>query len=170
MMTRSHWETEIVNIAVTIEDVNQPDALRLIEHLSTDLGARYGDDGSGAFTPANVQTPRSAFVVARTDGEPIGCGALRTCETDFGPETGEIKRMFVEPAMRGRGIARMILRRLEEIAIGFGYHKLVLETGVLQPEAIHLYEICGYRRIPRYGRYTNRPQSLCFEQRLVEAG
>jgi putative acetyltransferase len=159
----------MTNVTVAVEDVNHPDALLLIQHLSAELGARYGGDGSGAFATADVQTPRSAFVIARVDGQAIGCGALRSCESGFGPETGEIKRMFVEPVMRGRGVARLILRKIEELAVEFRYRALVLETGLLQPEAIHLYEACGYRRIPRYGRYANQPRSVCFETRLTEA-
>jgi GNAT superfamily N-acetyltransferase len=153
---------------VRVEDVTHPDSLRLIRHLSADLGARYGDDGSGAFSPADVQMPRSAFVVARVDGQAIGCGALRSCAPDFGPETGEIKRMFVEPPMRGRGIARLILQKIEELALGFEYHRLILETGLRQPEAVHLYEVCGYHRIPCYGRYVHHGgTSVCFEKKLI---
>ena len=76
--------------------------------------------------------------------------------------------MFVEPEARGRGIARLILRKLEELAREFQYDTLILETGNRQPEAIRLYEASGYHRIPRYGRYIHRETSTCFEKRLVE--
>ncbi len=74
----------------------------------------------------------------------------------------EIKRMFVASDVRGRGVARAILDRLEHEARGFGYRRLVLETGDLQPAAIRLYEQAGYERIPCYGPYENDSHSRCY--------
>lgn len=154
-----------MKLTITVEDPFHPDAARLIQHLSAELGERYGDDGSGGFDPADVKVPRAAFVIAHVDGLPAGCGALRPFEEDPGG-TAELKRMFVEPPMRGRGISRQILRYLEALARSFGYHTIVLETGERQPEAIGLYEKSGYERIPNYGPYTNRSLSRCFAKHL----
>jgi predicted secreted protein/GNAT superfamily N-acetyltransferase len=151
-------------LSVSYEDPTQPEVTLLIQHLSAELGPRYGDDGSGSFSLADVQVPRSALVVARLAERAVGCGALRPMkETD---DIAEIKRMFVEPDVRGRGIARRILSKLEEDARGFGYHTLVLETGNLQVEAIHLYEQAGYTRIPCYGQYVTSSWSICFRKEL----
>ena len=150
------------DIKVAIENPHSDDARLLIARLSAELGALYNDDGSGAFSPDDILVPGGAFVVARVDGEPVGCGALRP----LSPGIGEIKRMFVEPRARGCGIARMILRELEAIAESEGYDAVWLETGTLQPEAIRLYETSGYKRTGCYGQYIDNPLSLCFEKRL----
>jgi GNAT superfamily N-acetyltransferase len=132
--------------------------------LSAELGERYGDDGTSHFSPADVCVLGGVFVVARFDGVPIGCGALRPIT----PEVGEIKRMFVAPAYRGRGISRRILADLECRAVGFGYRSVRLETGVVQPEALALYESSGYHRIECYGYHKDDPRSVCFEKPLSE--
>ena len=74
--------------------------------------------------------------------------------------------MFVEPACRNRGVARAIMAELEARARAFGYHTLRLETGVLQPAAIRLYEVIGFHRISCYGPYADESDSLCFEKRI----
>ncbi len=149
-------------VEVVVESPHSADALALIRDLSAELGARYGDDGAGAFRPADVDVAGAAFVVARLAGRPVGCGALRPLE----PGVGEVKRMYVEPSMRGRGISRLILGKIEAAAVEFGYRALRLETGLRQPEAIGLYETAGYRRVPRYGMYVDNPLSVCFEKQL----
>jgi putative acetyltransferase len=154
-----------MELHISVQDPTSPDAALLIEHLSMELGSRYGDDGAGAFDPRDVQIPRAAFVIAYADDHPVGCGALKP----FGLETpaiAEIKRMFVEPDMRGQGLSRLILARLEQISLEFGYDTIRLETGLKQPEAIGLYERSGYCRIPCYGHYAQRPLSVCFEKQI----
>lgn len=149
-------------IIVTTESPYSESAQQLTAHLSADLGARYGDDGSGSFSPDDALTPGGAFVVAWLAGQAVGCGALRPLRQGV----GEVKRMFVEPQARGRGVGRRILAELEAIAQNHGYEALWLETGIRQPEAIRLYEACGYRRISCYGKYVDNPLSVCFEKRL----
>jgi GNAT superfamily N-acetyltransferase len=150
------------NLFVTVEDPHGDIALHLVRSLSAELGARYGGDGSGAFSPADVQVPGGAFVVAWLGERPVGCGALRPLERGI----GEVKRMFVEPSARRQGVARRILEELEAIAPRLGYRALRLETGPRQPEAISLYQSAGYRRVHCYGRYVDNPLSVCFEKRL----
>jgi GNAT superfamily N-acetyltransferase len=153
-------ETE--QLVLETEHPRSADAARLIELLSAELGERYGDDGTGHFSPEDVCVPGGAFVVARLGGVPVGCGALRP----ISPEVGEIKRMFVAPAFRGRGISRRILADLERRAGEFGYHSVRLETGTVQHEALGLYETSGYRRIECYGYHKDDPRSVCFEKSL----
>jgi GNAT superfamily N-acetyltransferase len=81
-------------------------------------------------------------------------------------QVGEIKRMFVRPAWRRKGIARMILSELERHARKRGYQRLRLETAAGQPEAIALYGSSAYARIPSFGEYIGNPASICFEKRL----
>lgn len=151
-------------VRVTVENPFDPICAQLIAELSAELAPRYGDDGSGAFAPDDVTVPRSAFVVAWLEDVPAGCGALRPMES---PDVCEIKRMFVRPAARGRGVSRHILARLESLAAEFGYTYLRLETGTLQTEAIGLYESSGFRPIPCYGKYAGNPRSLCYEKAVV---
>jgi len=154
------------DLAIVVEDPLHPGALALVAALSAELGPRYGTDGSASFSPSDVQVPGAAFVVARMDGQPVGCGALRPFPYEADVPTAEIKRMYVAPDVRGRGIARAVLARLEDEARRFGYRRGILETGTLQLEAIRLYERAGYVRIPCYGEYVNNPISLCYARDL----
>jgi putative acetyltransferase len=92
----------------------------------------------------------------------VACGGIRRFDT----ETAEVKRMFVEPAARRRGLGRTILRSLEAKARELGYCLIRLETGQRQPEAIELYEQAGYHRIATYGEFKDSPLSVCFEKEL----
>src|SRR5207247_449885 len=143
-------------------DVGGPDGVRLLARLMRELARRYGDDSEGDFRPAHVRPPRGVFLVARLAGRPVGCGGLRP----MADGAAEVKRMYVEPDVRGRGVGRRLLAGLEEHARGLGYAVVRLETGILQPEAVRLYEAAGYRRIPNYGVYVDNPLSVCFEKDL----
>jgi ribosomal protein S18 acetylase RimI-like enzyme len=76
-----------------------------------------------------------------------------------GPEA-ELKRMYVSPAARGRGVARAVLAELERTAVEAGYRRMVLETGVKQPEALALYRSAGYVEVPRFGYYAEVPSAV----------
>jgi GNAT superfamily N-acetyltransferase len=152
-------------ICISLEDPFSAMCAQLIAELSAELGALYGGDGAGAFTPADVAVPRAAFIVAWLDDEPVGCGALRPMEADG---IAEIKRMYVRPSARGKGLSRHILWKLEALARNYGYTRVWLETGTRQREALGLYETSGYRRMDCYGQYANEPLSVCFEKNLLE--
>ncbi len=96
------------------------------------------------------------------DGGAVACGGM--CRYD--ETTAEIRRMYVAPAARGRGLSRVVLARLEEEARRLGYSAVRLETGDRQPEAISLYRSAGYEPIPRYGPYVDDERSICLEKRL----
>lgn len=125
---------------------------------------RYdGRGGSGAPPrPEEFEPPEGAFVVAFEADAAVGCGGL--CRYD--DETGEIRRMYVAPERRGRGLSREILEALEEEARSLGYSAIRLETGNRQPEAVGLYRSAGYEPIPKYGSYVDDERSLCFEKAL----
>lgn len=151
-------------VTVKLEPADSPISEKLIRELSAELGALYGDDGNAAFDPSHVMVPRSAFVVAWANDDPVGCGALRPMAD---PSIGEIKRMFVQKHMRGRGISRQILYVLEALAKDFGYERLLLETGIYQTQAMHLYENSGFVRCDCYGEYADDPRSVCYEKTLT---
>lgn len=156
------------DIRITTENPTEEAATDLIKALSAELKALYpnshGGDGAGAFKPQDVMIPRATFVVAWQDDQPVGCGALRPMDE---AEIAEVKRMFVRPEARGKGISRAILTALENQAREFGYTILRLETGLHQKEAMGLYASSGYALIPCYGIYVNEPLSRCYEKSLL---
>ncbi|MCW3841833.1 GNAT family N-acetyltransferase [Micromonospora yasonensis] len=105
------------------------------------------------------------YLVAVEGGRAVACGGIQALDAD----TGELKRMYVRPAYRGRGIARHLLAALEELAFRQGYSTVCLETGTYLPAAIGLYRSCGYQPIPVYGEYVDNPYSVCFAKRLPVA-
>ena|SRR5664279_3081456 len=100
--------------------------------------------------------------VARDPAEAVGMAAL----VERGDGTAELKRMFVPPAARGRGIARDLLGAVEVHARAGGIHLIQLETGPLQDSAIRLYERSGYLLIPNFGKYVGDSNSVCYEKAI----
>ncbi len=155
--------------AFTVEaaDPRSAEAAKLIRELSAELARRYDymEDGSGDFAPEDVLGPKGAFVIGRSGGRPVACGAIRRLDEGV----AELKRIFVETEFRGRGYSKVVMGELERIARERGYEVARLETGVRQPEAIALYEKLGYHRIKNYGKHAESEMSVCFEKRLIQA-
>jgi putative acetyltransferase len=151
-----------MTITVAAEAFDSPDARRLVQALDAHLAGRYSPEQR--FGPnlkaAHVETGRGTFVIARVDGVAVGCGALRRMDGT----TSEVKRMYVEPEWRGRGVAEAVLEHLEGAARTLGSSRLVLETGTYQAEAIGLYRRAGFRQIDCFGESAGAPTSLCFEK------
>jgi putative acetyltransferase len=131
-------------ITAAPEDIRSEDSEQLIRELSAELAVLYDSDGSAGFNPSDVEVPRAAFVVARFEGHPVGCGALRPLDDT----TVEVKRMYTRADYRRKGVAQAILAEIDRLAIEFGYSNIKLQTGPKQPEAAALYERVGYYRIP----------------------
>ncbi|MCL9804876.1 GNAT family N-acetyltransferase [Flavobacterium amniphilum] len=106
----------------------------------------------------NVQLDH--VLVVYENEEAVGCGAFKK----FNDSTAEIKRMFVHPDQRGKGIARLILEELENWAKDFGYHNYILETSPKLESAIALYKKTGYHLIPNYGQYIGVENSICMKK------
>lgn len=138
------------------------DSVAMRRGQRVDLDQRYGGPDSEPGPHPSAADITVLFVAYADTGEPIGSGALRELDA----EHAEIKRMFVDPAHRGSGVAPAILARLELFARQRGWARLVLETGHRQPDAVRFYEREGYRSIPRFGYYTDSANSLCFEKVL----
>jgi GNAT superfamily N-acetyltransferase len=141
---------------------DDPRFLDLVSQLDRDLSLRY-EDGNTSYTPFNALAKITAVVLALSDNEPAGCGAFKP----FLENGVEIKRVFVKPAFRGRGISKRIMAELEAWAAEKGCVRAVLETGVHQPEAISLYEGAGYRRRENFEPYVGLADSICFEKPLL---
>nr|WP_204264328.1 GNAT family N-acetyltransferase [Geodermatophilus normandii] len=121
-----------------------------------ELRARYEGDTEPGTPPSAADV--SAVLVARDPaGTGVGCGALRA----LGDGAAEVKRMYVVPEARGRGVSKVLLAGLEDVARSHGWTVLRLETGPRQPEAIALYEGAGYRPIPAFGGYVDEPDAGC---------
>jgi ribosomal protein S18 acetylase RimI-like enzyme len=87
----------------------------------------------------------------------VQLGAVRRLDA----VTAESKRMYVVPEFRGRGVARRLLAEMEGESVPLGVARLVLETGIRQPEALALYERAGFVRIPAFGEYVDSPLTVC---------
>jgi GNAT superfamily N-acetyltransferase len=135
--------------------------IELVKLLDADLAIRDGEDHSFYAQFNKIDLIKYA-VVAYENNIPLGCGAIKA----FDANTMEIKRMYVKPESRGKGIASKILSELEAWASELSYNKCLLETGIKQPEALRLYTKNGYERIPNYGQYSDIIGSLCFEKEL----
>lgn len=138
---------------------------QLAEWQQAELRARY-DGGAEPGTPPSAADLAVVLVARDEDGAAVGCGALRS----IGDGVGELKRMYVVPSARGRGVAGAVLAALEDEARRRGWTALRLETGPRQPEAIALYTGAGYRPIEPFGTYAGDPDagdSLFFERRLT---
>lgn len=142
-------------------------AAALIAALNREISAIYPEDGATHFRldAREVEPGRGAFLVARLGGRACGCGAVRS----LGAGTAEIKRMYVAPEARGRGIGTALLRALEAEARALGAARLVLETGERQRDAVALYRRAGFTDRARFGEYARSPFSLCMEKVLAPA-
>ncbi|NUT36132.1 MAG: GNAT family N-acetyltransferase [Hamadaea sp.] len=137
------------------------DLASLLAAAFAELVARYGGEGR------SLVQDGARFLVAIVDGRAVGCGAVQPGDPGD-PSVGELKRMYVLPAYRGRGVARGLLAALEDLARGQGHRTLRLATGHLQPEAIALYASSGYAETAPYGKYVRQPGTHCFAKRLEE--
>lgn len=143
-------------------DSQNQDFIDLVKLLDANLKIRDGEDH--AFYSQFNQINRIKYVVVAYDDErPVGCGALK----EFEPKSIEVKRMFVSPESRGKGVAAKILSELESWAAELGYDRCQLETGTRQPEAIALYKKMGYRVVENYGQYAGIGNSVCFEKQFL---
>ena len=143
-------------------DPTHPEAAALIAALDRELLQRYPGETVHGIDADGFVARGGLFLIGRIEGQAVACGAIRPME----PGTAEVKRMFVRPTHRGRGLARVLLAALETAARDRGYRVVRLETGEGQPEAIALYQRAGYLSIPRYGEFTDDPRSRCFEKIL----
>ena len=128
----------IVAVAFT-----HPDTQRLVEEVQAEYVLLYGGPDDTPLDTGVFDPPQGAFFLGYVDGEPVAMGGwrLRSDVQALGAgRSAEIKRMYVAPAARRRGLARAVLAHLEETAARAGADVMVLETGTEQPEAIAMYE------------------------------
>jgi putative acetyltransferase len=155
-----------LSLSISAEAFESPDAQRLITALDAGLAELYPPEQR--FGPnlkaQHLEGGRGSFLVARDDGRAVGCGAIRILDA----QTAEVKRMYVEPAHRGKGVGRAVLASLEAAARQLGARRLVLETGSHSPDALALYHGAGFLPIDCWGVYATSPTSVCLEKKLGE--
>jgi GNAT superfamily N-acetyltransferase len=142
------------------------DAARLIRALNVELEATFPEPSANHFSLSGeqVESGNGAFLVAYLDNVAVGCGAVRRLDA----VTAELKRMYVDPSVRGRGVGRALVEALEREARRLGVTKVVLETGTRLTRAMKLYETMGYAHIPLFGEYLASPStSVCFGKSLM---
>lgn len=142
-------------------DASHPDFKKLVTELDAELRIRDGDE-SDFYEQFNKSNSIKYAVVLYLNDVAVGCGALRPYTND----KIEVKRMYVPLEHRSKGLATLVLKELEKWALELGFHHLILETGIRQPEAIRLYTKNGYNSIPNYGQYEGVSSSVCFEKHL----
>jgi len=148
-------------ITVTRTNSEHPGFQSLVVLLDAHLALRDGAEHA-FYAVYNKTASLAQVVVVYEDENPVGCGAFKSHEGGG----AEIKRMYVLPEYRGRGIAAQILKELESWAAELLHTRCILETGRRQPEAIALYRKNGYTQIPNYGQYAGVENSICFEKNL----
>ena len=152
-------------LSIQPEPPDTADAKALIKELDAHLNGLYRPENRHGLSIAALQENSVVFLVARWDGVAVGCGAVKFVQDEY----AEVKRMYVTPRWRGRGVAQALLTHLEWLARQKGFRVLRLETGVHQPEAVRLYERAGFARCATFGEYTEDGVSLCYEKRLAPA-
>jgi putative acetyltransferase len=165
------------SVTVAIEPPRQPEVERLLDGSTAYAQSLYPPESNFLLDIATLERPEVAFYVARDGERAVGIAAL-VMDSAAGsderadvpaPARGELKRMFVDPTARGRGVAASLLARIEADAVARGVREIVLETGDLHDAAQALYTRHGYREIPQFGQYVGEPHSVCFAKSLDSA-
>jgi len=148
-----------------IESAASPAAQSLMAALDDDILCRFPGEPTYGIDAAAFEAAGGVFAICYVDDIPAACGAIRPFEG-----SAEIKRMYVVPALRGRGLARAMLAFLEAEAVRRGYARAVLETICEMTAALTLYRSEGWREIPVFGPYIGNLRSVCFEKPLQRRG
>ena len=164
-MVEVGMDMEIVRVGF-----GHPDAIAMIAAVQGEYVVRYGGEDQTPLDPAMFDPPRGSFFVGYLEGRAVASGGWRRrddVKALGSSHTAEIKRMYVDPAARGLGLARALLAHLERTAAEAGAAVAILETGTRQPEALALYASSGYLEVPKFGFYCHAAESRCFGKRLV---
>lgn len=148
---------------ICVESPDQPDVIELIAELDAYQRSLYPPESTHLLDLASLKQANVVFAVARDPERlAVGCGAIVLYE-----EYGELKRMYVHPRGRGKGVAQALLTELQSQAQAAGCKLLKLETGPLQPEAIALYAKSGFERCGPFGDYWDDPLSVFMHKAIA---
>jgi putative acetyltransferase len=152
-------------IEITAVTAPDDDLLEMVEKLDASMKELYPPESTHLTPPEELSSGANRFFAIKVDGKLMGCGGIRVAARDY----AEIKRIFVDPSARGLGLAKALLDRLESESRSLGLLEMKLETGIFQPEAISLFERCGYSQCPAFGDYPkNDPNSYFMRKTLGE--
>jgi putative acetyltransferase len=148
-------------VSIRRADPGSPEVRRLIEELDTYMIPLYPAESNHLLDIEALRQPDMRFFAAEVDGVVRGCGGCRL-HGDY----AEIKRVYVDPAARGLGLAKKLMQVIEDEARKLGLALARLETGIHQPEALGLYRALGYVDRGPFGEYAEDPNSVFMEKRL----
>lgn len=152
-------------IEITAVTTPDDDILEMIEKLDAGMKDLYPPESTHLTPPEELASGANRLFAVTVDGKPRGCGGFRVVGRDY----AEIKRIYVDPSSRGLGLAKALLNRLENESRALGLFEMKLETGIYQPEAIGLFDRCGYTQCPVFGDYPkNDPLSYFMRKTLEE--
>lgn len=152
---------------IAIRPYDDPDVTRLVAEVQAEYVVMYGGQDAAVVDPAEFAPPTGLFLVGLLDGVAVATGGWRRLADAEGQ--AEIKRMYVVPGARRRGLAERVLAELERTAAEAGLTRLVLNTGPEQPAAVAMYERNGYRPVTPFGHYSCHPDALFFGKTLSAA-
>ena len=148
-------------IAVTTPDDG---ILEMVERLDAYMKEMYPPESTHLTPPEELSAGANRLFAVKVDGKLMGCGGFRVVGRDY----AEIKRIYVDPSSRGLGLAKALLSRLESESRLLGLLEMKLETGIFQPEAIGLFERCGYKQCPVFGDYPKNDPYSYFMRKTLE--
>ncbi len=151
---------------IEIIPVTAPDdgILKMVEKLDALMNGLYPPESTHLTPPEELSAGPNRFFAVKVDGKLMGCGGFRVVGRDY----AEIKRIFVDPSARGLGLAKALLNRLESESRLLGVLEMKLETGIFQPEAIGLFERCGYTQCPVFGDYPENDSYSYFMRKTLD--
>jgi GNAT superfamily N-acetyltransferase len=152
-----------VAVNITVARLDDPVVAPMIELIQEEYVVRYGGRDDAPIDADEFAPPKGLFLLGTDSSGPVGMGGWRLIDD----RRAEVKRMFVVASARGRGYARVLLAELERTAAAAGIDRLVLETGIHQPEAMALYASSGYDLIDGFGYYAGYPNSRAYGKSLA---
>ena len=151
------------DVVIRAERADHPQVVAALAALDAYLGSLYEPEANHILSIEELLEPDVTFLAAWRGERVVATGAVRR---KVGSDHGEVKRMYVEPSLRGQRIGSRLLSALEGALRSQGVELARLETGAAQLEAVRLYERCGYTRCGSFGGYPDNGLSLFLEKRL----
>ena len=157
------------SLVIRRESPDQPEVVALLDALDRYLATLYPPEANYILGVQELMAPEVSFFVARQAGRVVGTGAARRMPAESatgGQAYGEVKRMYVDPALRGRRLGVQLLRAIEDDLRDSGQALALLETGSDQAEAVRLYQRAGYSQRGPFGGYPDNGLSVFYGKSL----